>query len=233
MFTEFKESNVRAGLGTALCVMKPNETKYHILSAVESLPAVFGNPENIEYSSTTNYSVTNVKGKNSIENVSVVVPYNLDNIYLLEDIKDVKCKFAYIDLDDFTGQTFVATPTYYMSEVATGSIKTITVYLTIENAESSIKTDLYDLYMDTVAFESTIPSTVVLKGTASAEYQVVVSPTTASATATCKDTAVATATLVSGKLTITGKAAGSTIVTIDAEGSGLAGNKRYIKVIIQ
>ena len=28
-FNEYKEHNVRAGLGTAFCIMKPNETKYH------------------------------------------------------------------------------------------------------------------------------------------------------------------------------------------------------------
>ena len=75
---EFKEHSVRSGLGTALCVMLPTETKYHILSAVESLPAVFGSPNTIEYSTTTNMNVTNIPGKNSTENIEINIPQTID-----------------------------------------------------------------------------------------------------------------------------------------------------------
>lgn len=234
-FTEFKEHNVRAGLGTALAVMKPNETKYHILAAVESLPAVFGTPENISYSSTTNMSVTNVKGKNTTENVSVNIPYNLDNINLMDEINGLRCKFAYIDLDDFSGQEFVATPSYHMAEVGTSAIKTIILDLSVEDAKAKITQDLYDLFQDTISFEATIPGNLTINGTGKEELNVSVTPSSATVTVESSATGVATATYESGKLTITGVAAGSTIVTIKANDSTneYAANSRKIKVIVE
>lgn len=234
-FNEYKEHNVRAGLGTAFCIMKPNETKYHIVAAVEGMPAVFGSPENIAFSSTTNMTVTNVKGKNTTENVTVNIPYNLDNIELMDEIVGTKCKFAYIDLEDFSGQEFVATPSYHMAEVGTTSIKTIVVDLTVEDAKAKITQDLYDLFQDTISFESTIPGNIVLEGTGKAEFNIATTPTSANITAESSATGVATASFTSGKLTITGVKAGSTIVTIKAVDStnAYASNSRRIKVIVE
>lgn len=234
-FNEYKEHNVRAGLGTAFCIMKPNETKYHIVAAVESMPAVFGSPENITFSSTTNMAVTNVKGKNTTENVTVNIPYNLDNIELMDEIVGTKCKFAYIDLEDFSGQEFVATPSYHMAEVGTTSIKTIVLDLTVEDAKAKITQDLYDLFQDTISFESTIPGNIVLEGTGKAEFNIATTPTSANITAESSATGVATASFTSGKLTITGVKAGSTIVTIKAVDStnAYASNSRRIKVIVE
>ena len=234
-FNEYKEHNVRAGLGTAFCIMKPNETKYHIVAAVESMPAVFGSPENITFSSTTNMAVTNVQGKNTTENVTVNIPYNLDNIELMDEIVGTKCKFAYIDLEDFSGQEFVATPSYHMAEVGTTSIKTIVLDLTVEDAKAKITQDLYDLFQDTISFESTIPGNIVLEGTGKAEFNIATTPTSANITAESSATGVATASFTSGKLTITGVKAGSTIVTIKAVDStnAYASNSRRIKVIVE
>lgn len=234
-FNEYKEHNVRAGLGTAFCIMKPNETKYHIVAAVESMPAVFGSPENIAFSSTTNMTVTNVKGKNTTENVTVNIPYNLDNIEIMDEIVGTKCKFAYIDLEDFSGQEFVATPSYHMAEVGTTSIKTIVVDLTVEDAKAKITQDLFDLFQDTISFESTIPGNIVLEGTGKAEFNIATTPTSANITAESSATGVATASFTSGKLTITGVKAGSTIVTIKAVDStnAYASNSRRIKVIVE
>ena len=234
-FNEYKEHNVRAGLGTAFCIMKPNETKYHIVAAVESMPAVFGSPENITFSSTTNMAVTNVQGKNTTENVTVNIPYNLDNIALMDEIVGTKCKFAYIDLEDFSGQEFVATPSYHMAEVGTTSIKTIVLDLTVEDAKPKITDDLYDLFQDTISFESTIPGNIVLEGTGKAEFIISTTPTSANVNVESSATGVATASFTSGKLTITGVKAGSTIVTIKAVDSTnvYASNSRRIKVIVE
>ena len=234
-FNEYKEHNVRAGLGTAFCIMKPNETKYHIVAAVEGMPAVFGSPENIAFSSTTNMAVTNVQGKNTTENVTVNIPYNLDNIELMDEIVGTKCKFAYIDLEDFSGQEFVATPSYHMAEVGTTSIKTIVLDLTVEDAKPKITDDLYDLFQDTISFESTIPGNIVLEGVETAEFNIATTPTSANITAESSATGVATASFTSGKLTITGVKAGSTIVTIKAVDSTnvYASNSRRIKVIVE
>ena len=229
---EFKEHSVRSGIGTALCVMLPSESKYHILSAVESLPAVFGSPNNLEYSTTTNMSVTNVPGKNTTENIEINIPYNIDNISLCNKIKRVKCKYAYIDLDDFSGQEFTAEASYHLAEIGTDSIKTIVLVLTVFNAEEEITKDLYDLFMDTIIFDDNIPS-VVRVGIASTEDIVVSTNPTTTPTLTNTSESVANARLESGKLTITGVAKGSCILKIEATAEDYASNQREIKVIVE
>lgn len=235
---EFKEHSVRSGLGTALCVMLPSESKYHILSAVESLPAVFGSPNTLEYSTTTNMNVTNIRGKNTTENIEINIPYNLDNISLCNRIKGVKCKYAYIDLDDFSGQEFVAEASYHMAEVGTDSIKTIVLVLTVFSAEEDITLDLYDLYMDTVTFDDNLPSVVRLTAsgdTSTLVLPIVCTPSTAKITATSGAETIATFNKQANgdKYEIKASKAGSCIVKVVAKETDYADNQREIKVIVE
>ena len=232
---EFKEHSVKSGIGTALTVMFDGNTKYSILCAVESLPAVFGTPNTIEYSTTTNWTITNVRGKNSTENVEINIPYNLDNISLCERIKGKTLKYAYIDLDDFSGQEFVAEASYHMAEVGTDSVKMIVLSLTVTSATDGITDDLYDLFMDTVSFEDTLPSVIRLSaGNTSGQTIVVgVEPSDASVVATSSAQTIATATLSGTSLSIKPVKAGSTFVELTASASNYAGNSRKIKVIVE
>lgn len=235
MYQEFKEHAVRAGFGTALCIMKPDEEKYHILSAVESIPSVFGTPNNIEFSSTTNSSITNVKGKNSVETPEFTLPYNIDNIMMLEDIKGQTCKFAIIDLDDYSGLTFVGEASYRLNEVSTDSIKTLTMTITVSDANESLETDLYDLFQDTVAFETSLPSVVEVSVGKTENFKIVTTPSTATTSvveATSEDS-IATGEIASGTLSIKGVAKGSRIIEIKATASDYASNRRAIKVIVR
>lgn len=234
---EFKEHSVRSGIGTALCVMLPSETKYHILSAVESLPPVFGSPNSIEYSTTTNWSITNVRGKNTTENVEINIPYNLDNIALCEKIKGVLCKYAYIDLDDFSGQEFIAEASYHLAEVGTDSIKTIVLTLTVSSAEEGITEDLYDLFQNTIQFDDNVPSVVRVSlstDSAGKTFKIATNPTSATISANADSSGVIdTASLyTSGTLKIKPTAKGSTIITIEATANDYASNSRKIKVIV-
>lgn len=234
-WNEFREHSVKSGLGTACCVMLPHESKYHIFSATESLPAVFGTPNNLEYSTTTNMTVTNVPGKNTTENIEFNIPYNLDNISLCNKVAGVKCKWAYIDLDDFSGQEFVAEARYHMAEVGTDSIKTIVVNLSVSSAEPTITKDLYDYYQDTITFEDTIPPVVRIAGTGKVEIKVVTEPGTATFKISSSASSIATVpeSLTGNTLTITGVAPGSCIVKIEASASEYASNEREIKVIVE
>lgn len=232
-WNEFKEHSVKSGIGTALTVMHEENTKYSIFCAVESLPAVFGTPNTIEFSSTTNWTITNVRGKNTTENIEINIPYNVDNIALCEKVKGKTLKYAYIDLDDFTGQEFVAEASYHMAEVGTDSIKMIVLSLTVKSATDGITEDLYDLFMDTVSFDDTIPSVVRIDGTETKTIKFGVAPSGATVTANSESADVATATYATGTLTIKGVKAGSTFVNIDATNTNYASNSRRIKVIVE
>lgn len=237
-FNEFKEHAVRAGLGTAFCFMLPSEKKYHIVAAVESMPSVFGDPDTIEYSSTTNMTRTQVMGKKSTETIEISIPYNIDNINIANKIKGVKCNYAYIDLDDFSGQEFVGEATYRMGDVGTDDIKTIVLSIVVSEAKDAITKDLYDLYEDTISFESTLPNVIELTNsdTAGKEFNIVVEPSEATITVTSNGTGLVTATYSNGKLTITpvsSSEGGSTTVLIEAKADNYASNSREIKVIVE
>lgn len=235
-FREFKEHNVRAGLGTALCYRLSSETKYHILAPVESLPAVFGTPDTIEYSSTTNRNVTNVMGKNSTETVEINLPYNLDYIAICDNINDLEVNFAYIDLDDFSGQEFTGKPRYHLADVGTSNIKTIVLSIAVTNANEYITEDLYDSFQDTVSILSPIPASIELssKDTTGITINFLTDPSDATLDVSTSSNSVI---VEKGTKNVTIKAsasaeAGSAIVKIVATKDGYAPNQRRIKVLV-
>lgn len=235
-FREFKEHNVRAGLGTALCYRLSSETKYHILAPVESLPAVFGTPDTIEYSSTTNRNVTNVMGKNSTETVEINLPYNLDYIAICDNINDLEVNFAYIDLDDFSGQEFTGKPRYHLADVGTSDIKTIVLSIAVTNANEYITEDLYDSFQDTVSILSPIPASIELssKDTTGSTINFLTDPSDATLDVSSSSTSVIVE-KGTKNVTITASAsaeAGSAIVKIVATKDGYASNQRRIKVLV-
>lgn len=247
-FREFKEHNVRAGLGTALCYRLSSETKYHILAPVENLPAVFGTPDTIEYSSTTNRNVTNVMGKNSTETVEINLPYNLDYINICSDISGLEVNFAYIDLDDFSGQEFTGTPRYHLADVGTSDIKTIVLSIAVTNAIEDITEDLFNLFEDTVSFLTPVPASIELDkdyeegttinietdptiGTEEGKVTLVAESNSNMLTATISGSSVVIKPTAAAKALASGdKRAG--IVTITATAKGYAPNQRRIKVLV-
>lgn len=236
-FREFKEHNVRAGLGTALCYRLSSETKYHILAPVESLPAVFGTPDTIEYSSTTNRNVTNVMGKNSTETVEINLPYNLDYIAICDNINDLEVNFAYIDLDDFSGQEFTGKPRYHLADVGTSDIKTIVLSIAVTNANEYITEDLYDIFQDTVSILSPIPASIELSSTDTTGITINFLTDPSDATLTVSSNNPTGVLVEKGSKNITIKAgssatSGSAIVTIMATKDGYAPNQRKIKVLV-
>ena len=230
---QHKESGVRAGLGTGFCYKKPDESKYHIFAAVESMPEVSGTRDNIEYSTTTNEARSNVAGKLALENPEISLPYNLDNIKKLNELNGQTLDFAYIDLDDFTGIQFSGSISYRVGEIGVDSVKTIIVTVTTASIESEIVEDLYDVYEDTVQF-GTVPVVLKIEVGKTQTIKVATTPS-ATLTSTSEAATVATATVDTSDasaIKFEGKAAGSTIVEISAAVSGYASNKKYVKVIV-
>lgn len=233
---EFKEHNVVSGLGTLLAFMRSNETKYHALTAVESMPSVFGTPENMTFSSTTNINITNVEGKNSIENPEINLPYNLDNIVLMDSIAGEKIKFAYIDLNDFTAVKFTGTPRYRVADIGTDSVKMIVMTITVHDVESKVDRDVYDLFQDTITFDDNIPAVIKLTtgNTDGLEIAVATTPSTATFTTKADSEGIVTVTATGNKIKFVPVKAGSTIVNVQATDStkNYASNERNIKVFV-
>lgn len=235
-FNEFKEYWVSSGVGTILAVMLPGQTKYQILWATTSIPSFAGSRESIDYSTTTNSTITKIPGKKTTNEVEVEIAWNRDTINLANEICDQDLQYAVIDLNDFTGWEFVANASYRMADVAPDSAKQMVLQLTVKNVESYATVNFYDLYMDTIVF-SELPQVVHLSlvgdATSGKTYKVVTEPSTATSTASATDSAIASATLSQGTLTIKPTKVGSTTIVVSATASGYASAKREILVIVE
>ena len=186
-------------------------------------------------------SITLLQGKRSTSQVEEVIPYNIDNIVICDNIAGKKLKYAYIDLEDFSGHEFIAQASYRVSDVDPGSPKTITVALTVYQANENVTRDLYDVYEDTVAIDE-IPTTIYLKKTDTTGTDIIFGLTPSTATIAIDSTETigvnsdVSATVASNKLTIKAGASakvGSGIVYVKATATGYASNYRAIKVILE
>ena len=125
-----------------------------------------------------------------------------------------------------------------MGEVGTDAIKTIVITLTVFSAEEDITTDLYDLYMDTIVFDDTIPSVVRLSVTGEntmLSLPIVCNPSSATLVASSNSTEIATFTksTTGDNYEIKAVKAGSCIVKVVASATDYANNQREIKVIVE
>lgn len=235
-FNEFKEYWVSSGVGTILAVMLPNQSKYQILWATTSIPSFAGSRESIDYSTTTNSTITKIPGKKTTNEVEVEIAWNRDTINLANEICDQDLKYAVIDLNDFTGWEFVANASYRMADVAPDSAKQMVLQLTVKSVESYASVDFYDLYMDTITFGE-LPQVVHLSlskdATNGKTYKVVTEPSSATATANPSASTIATASLATGTLTIKPVAVGDTTIVVSASATDYASAKREILVIVE
>lgn len=244
-FTEYKEYGLTSGLGFALCYRLQNETKYHILAAVETLPAVTGAPASIEVSTTTNRATSTVLGKWSAEDIDIPIPYNIDNINSLERITEKTISFAYIYLNDFSGQEFVGTPTYRLDDINPDSVAQIILNIKVLNRKENITKDLSDLYMDTITFNDNLPTIIELKTSSvyneDKEVSLIISPSNNATVAwslnstgivKVNDGTEETGTVSDNKLKITAVSKGSCSLKLVASADGYAPNYREIRIFV-
>ena len=235
-FNEFKEYWVSSGVGTILAVMLPGQSKYQILWATTSIPSFAGSRESIDYSTTSNETITKIPGKKTTNEVEVEIAWNRDTINLANEICDQDLQYAVIDLNDFTGWEFVANASYRMADVAPDSAKQMVLQLTVKSVESYATVDFYDMYMDTIVFGE-LPQVVHLSlandKTSGKKYKVITEPSVATTTATSSSSTIATASIASETLTITPVAVGSTTIVVSASASEYASAKREILVIVE
>ena len=235
-FNEFKEYWVSSGVGTILAVMKPGESKYQILWATTSIPSFAGSRESIDYSTTSNETISKIPGKKTTNEVEVNIAWNRDTINLANEICDQDLQYAVIDLNDFTGWEFVANASYRMADVSPDSAKEMVLQLTVKSVENYATVDFYDTYMDTIVFGE-LPQVVHLSKNSDATngktYNVVTEPSGASATATSSASSIATASIATGTLTIKPAAVGDTTVVVSASATGYASAQREILVIVE
>lgn len=231
-FQEFKEHSVKSGLGVILAYKNPDDTKYHIVCPLTSIPSVAGSRNTIDYSTTSNNAITKIPAKKTTNDVEISFPYNADTVAIMDSISDEVLNYAIIDLETGLGWKFTAEATYRLNDVSPDDALEGTLQLTVSSVEDRASDDMLAVYMDTITFESAIDDRYTISTTDTKVINVVTDP--ADATITVESTNnVITATYSSGKVTISASAAATGYVTIKATATDFAPNSRKIYIVVK
>lgn len=229
MFNSIEDRALSEHRGSAL-LMKKENGKYSILLPVTGTGENGSTPAQLDKTAIGNRQATSVEGRT--ENPQKTVPFftHRDNINILEGIKNETHDFLRL-LPDFTGFKFSGKVSYMANNTDVGSLEQGQITITPETSDEYVE-NCYDLVEDTVVFTSAIDEVVTITGTGTKEIALTTNPADATITASSETVATATATIAQNKLTITGVANGSTIVTLTATKAGYASFKRSILVIV-
>lgn len=216
--------------GSALLMKKANG-KYSILLPVEGTGENGSTPAQLDKTAVGNPQATSVEGRT--ENPQKTLPFFLhrDNIKILEDIKGETHDFLRL-LPDFTGFKYSGQVSYMANNTDVGSLEQGQITITPTSSDEYVE-NCFDLVEDTVVFTSSIDEVVTISGTGKKEIMLSTNPSDATLTAESDTVGTATASVSDKKLTITGVANGSAIVTVKAEKSGYASFVRTVLVIVE
>ena len=224
--------------GSAL-LMKKSNGKYSILLPVEGTGENGSTPAQLDKTAIGNKQSTSEEGRT--ENPQKTLPFfaHRDNIKILDSIKGEEHDFIRL-LPDFTGMKFSGKVNYMLNNTDVGSLEQGQVTITPTTSDEYVE-NCYDLVEDTVVFTTGIDEVITVAASSSASnhtkiYNLATNPAGATISAASDATATATAVMGTGdnakKLTITGVAAGSAIVTLTATLTNYASFQRSILVIV-
>lgn len=157
-FYKYVEGRGLSGYGSAILVRESGETKYSLLLASETVPAVFGTPNSFEFDLVNSRSIGKIQGKASLDDKDVEFLLHRDNIYRLEQLRDKVLDFMYITPDlmgwKFTGK-ISARPNDAGSDVLRG-----TYTITPMSADDKPILNVRDEIQETLCFANAIPDTI-------------------------------------------------------------------------
>jgi hypothetical protein len=224
--------------GSALLSKKSNG-KYSIFLPVEETGENGSTPQQLDKTAIGNRQSTSVEGRQ--ENPQKNLPFFLhrDNINAIEAVEGQVIDFLRL-LPDFTGFKFSGTVTKMANSTGLNALEQGQLTITPTTKDVYVE-NCYPLVEDTVVFTSGIDEVIYLTAATGTNhtkvYDLTTDPADATITSTSGSTATATAEMGTGttahQLTITGAAAGSTIVTLSAAKSNYATFKRTILVIVE
>lgn len=125
-FYKYQENRAQTGYKCAFIVRFPQNSYYEMLIASESIPDIVGDKETFEFDLLNSPVKGKVDGKQSIEDASVDFLYHRDNVYRLEQVKDVVLDMATVT-GDFVVRKFTGTISYneneFTNDIIRGSMK--------------------------------------------------------------------------------------------------------------
>lgn len=216
--------------GSGLYVYDNTDSKFHLLIPTTDLPQTKGAPETVEKTVLTDSSVTQIEGLQTNDQKEYTFNYHRDNIRALKKYAGTVQTFIERNGMDFTGEKFTGTLSIGRDAVSINGVLQGKFYITVNSADEYPVDDIRDLIEKTAIIITPLPS-VEITGTNSKVLDLETS-TGATVTATSESTSVATVSVSNNKVTITGVAAGNTLVKLVCAASGEASSERTVMVSV-
>lgn len=218
------------GMGSAL-FYKNESGKFSILVLTETVPAFASTPEALEVSYTTSDTTSKIEGMITLEDSEFEFLAHRDSINRLEKLKGKELELLRVNAD-LTGERVNGTLSYTISESTQGDPQKGNIKITPTDYIGYVE-NVLPLVQSTVTFKTPINWICELETTTGKfEQDIELNYAEGTITATSAGTAIATASVADKKLTITGVAEGSTIVTLKATCEGCAPWETTILVVV-
>ena len=164
-FFKYVETRGQSAYGSAILVKDKHvgETKYSLLIASETVPAVFGAQNSFEFNLVNSKTIGKVPDKVTLDDKEVEFLLHRDNIHRLEGLKDKILDFLYFTPDlmawHFTG-TISSRPNDGTAEILRG-----TYTITPMSADPEPIMDARHLIIETIMITETVPDRIVVDKT--------------------------------------------------------------------
>ena len=213
--------------GASLMILDDTDSKYFMLLPTTDMPETKGAPSTQAKTVLTDGSVTEVEGLQTNDQKTYTFNYHRDNIKQLK--KYVGKSLSFLERNpDNTGEKYTGTMKFGRSALSVDGIVQGQMFITVNSAEELPIDDVRDIIKKTAVITTPLPD-VTITGTNSIEIAIETSEK-ATVTATSASTSIATVNYSSGKLTITGVAAGYTMINLVTSAAGEAPSYRSIAV---
>ena len=157
-FYKYQETRAQSGLGAAILVKTPSQTKYSLLVASETVPSIFGTTETFEFDLLNSPTKGKVEGKQTLDEKEVQVLHHRDNVYRFEKLKNQTLDFLVVD-SQFVGYKFSGTLSYRMND-ATADVLYGTYTITPMSADPTPILNVRDIVQETLCFNVSVPETM-------------------------------------------------------------------------
>lgn len=213
--------------GASLMILDDTDSKYFMLLPTTDMPETKGAPSTQAKTVLTDGSVTEVEGLQTNDQKTYTFNYHRDNIKQLK--KYVGKSLSFLERNpDNTGEKYTGTMKFGRSALSVDGIVQGQMFITVNSAEELPIDDVRDIIKKTAVITTPLPD-VTITGTNSIEIAIETSEK-ATVNATSASTSIATVNYSSGKLTITGVAAGYTMINLVTSAAGEAPSYRSIAV---
>ena len=216
--------------GSCLCIKTGDDTKYHLLIPVADMPQTKGAPSTQAKTVLSDSSVTEVEGLQTNEQKTYTFNYHRDNVIQLKKYAGKPLSFLERNPDN-VGEKYTGTMQFGRSALSVDGIVQGQMFITVNSADDEPVDDCRDLVQPTAIITSPLPDVVVAPN---GEVDVMIETSVgATVAATSKSTSIATVTYADGKLTITGVAAGNTLIELVTSATNEATSYRTIAVTVE